>query len=441
MRVYISYSPDDEGLKNELLKHLAPAIRAGALSPWDPGQVRAGDEVSRVIEAELERAEVALVVLSASYLAKGGPAERDLPRIEARRVSGGLREVPIILSACDWQADVHLKGLQVLPRDERPLRSRRDRDEAFMEVCREIVALASEPSSSKPEVRVPLATDALSMTSVTISPQGRHPPSYVAPSLTPSPNWRNPISVLSAAIAAVPVMKYALGVAGLAGVVAIATRGFGLDPPTATLGALIVMALMTVLIVLAVAARQSKHLMRQAVVLTWFFLILTLGSSALLLLSLFFQWPRPLRCLIHEEQCKSEKRGRDEYVPTDASMTAGSLPTPLSVNPESPPGPPGRSNHSTWSEIPKLEHSTKLGELIVSQTVEGANVVLREKYKPRLIKPQRIKPASPGHNAESWFERLAAGNYLLYCSDWDRTHDHSVPLEIIAGQPKMHHCN
>lgn len=118
-----------------------------------------------------------------------------------------------------------------------------------------------------------------------------------------SMNWRSPGSVLSAAFAAVPVMRYALGVTGLAAGVALVTRGFGLDAVTATVGPLIVMGLMAVLIVLAVAARQSRRLVLPAMVLTWAVLLLTLCSSAVLLLSLFFQIPRPLRCLVHDELC------------------------------------------------------------------------------------------------------------------------------------------
>lgn len=70
--------------------------------------------------------------------------------------------------------------------------------------------------------------------------QGEQPPAFVG-ALSRRPrdvaevaSWRNPLAVLKAAIAAVPVMKYALGVAGLAAVVAIVTRGFGIDPARAT---------------------------------------------------------------------------------------------------------------------------------------------------------------------------------------------------------------
>lgn len=312
MRVFVSYSSDDEDMKNALLKHLAPAGRARVLASWDESKVMVGDEKLRVVEAELRRADVAVVLLSAAYFGQGGPADRDLVRIEERRALGELRIVPIVVSPCDWQADARVKDLQVLPRDGQPLRSRRDREEALVEACREIVALATVSERAPPGTRPSSVPD----TSPSASrPAGSPPPPRGALAMARSINWRNPGSVLSAAVAAVPVMKYALGVAGLAAVVAIVTRGFGLDAVTATVGTLIVLALMAMLIVLAVAARQSQRLVMPAMVLTWSVLFLMLCSSSLLLLSLFFHIPRPLRCLVHDELCAPAPERNTKDIP------------------------------------------------------------------------------------------------------------------------------
>lgn len=313
MHVFVSYSPDDEDLKKELLKHLAPAIRAGVLSPWDASKVVVGDESPAVIEAELGRAEVALVLLSASYLDQGCPAERDLGRIKERQAADGLRIVPVVLSPCDWQSDPRIKDLQVLPRDGRPLRSRRDREEALVDVCREIVALALGASPSA--ARAP----------------GTRPVSRREAAPAPALNWRDPGSVLSAAIAAVPAINYALGVACLGAVVAIVTLGARFDAGTATVGTLVVMALMVVLIALAVVARQQRRLVLSAMVLTWAVLVLTLCSSALLLGSLFFHWPRPLRCLVHDEPCAQATRRGDEVPAANGMSAAAQVPAPAAA--------------------------------------------------------------------------------------------------------------
>lgn len=143
MRVFVSSSPHDEKLKRDLLTHLAPAVRNRSLALWHSGNLVPGDEISRVTEDELERADLALILLSDSYLAPEGPACQDLARIDERRRRNGLRVVPIVLLPCSWQQEHLIKDLQVLPRDGRPIKRRGDSDEAFVEVCREVVALCA----------------------------------------------------------------------------------------------------------------------------------------------------------------------------------------------------------------------------------------------------------------------------------------------------------
>lgn len=117
--------------------------------------------------------------------------------------------------------------------------------------------------------------------------------------------WRNPLAVLHTAIVAVPVMKYALVVAALVMAVAIATRGFGLDPVTVAGGVFIVSGPMAVLLVMGAAARQSTRLVLPTMVLTWAVLALMVSSSLLLLGSFFFSWPKSTPCLFQPAQCES----------------------------------------------------------------------------------------------------------------------------------------
>lgn len=233
MRVFVSYSAEDEDLKKGLLKHLAPAVRKGTLSSWDRSQVRAGDAPATVIAAELASAQVALVLLSASYLDRDGPADEDLGRIAERQAAGGLRVVPVVLSACAWRDEPRLRDLQVLPRDGQPIRSRRDRDAALAQVCHELAALAPALTAAEPAAQ-------------------------------PRPT---------------------------AGGTESTTRP---DPAAA-----------------------------EPAAFTWPVLLLTLGSSALLLASLFFRKPQPLRCLFHEELCL---KGQAATPPAGEPTTA--LPTP-----------------------------------------------------------------------------------------------------------------
>jgi hypothetical protein len=131
-------------------------------------------------------------------------------------------------------------------------------------------------------------------------------------------DWKNPGTVLAAAVEAVPVVRYALGVAGVAAVVAIVTRGFGLDSGTAVVGTLIVLALMVVLLVLAAVARDQGTLKVPSIILTWSFLLMVIAGCGLLFTSFFFRYPQSTRCLFNNE-CPQ---------PTGTATGTGSGPVP-----------------------------------------------------------------------------------------------------------------
>ena len=102
----------------------------------------------------------------------------------------------------------------------------------------------------------------------------------------------DPFQVLREAIRAVPAVKYALGVAGIAAVVAI-VFGLKLRPDIAVFGALIVIGLMFVLVVFSSYAGQQQHpgFLAPAVVLVWFYTLLVIAATTLFVTSYFWHWP------------------------------------------------------------------------------------------------------------------------------------------------------
>ncbi len=107
----------------------------------------------------------------------------------------------------------------------------------------------------------------------------------------------DPATLLQEAVRAVPAVKYALGIAGILAVLAIA-KGFGLDPAFAIGGTIVMLALMVVLLIfarLSASAKASQHFVLPALFLMWGFLALVLASAGLLFSSAFFGRPIDLR--------------------------------------------------------------------------------------------------------------------------------------------------
>lgn len=95
--------------------------------------------------------------------------------------------------------------------------------------------------------------------------------------------------VLKQAIAAVPAVKYAMGVAGLAAAVAIAV-GLLEKPEVAVFGVLILFGMMFLLLVFSHAAKvkAQKHFLRLMLFLAWSYSILAVVVTVLLTVRFFF---------------------------------------------------------------------------------------------------------------------------------------------------------
>jgi hypothetical protein len=67
-KVFLSYSHKDEIWKDRLATHLGVLEQEGLLSVWNDRQIKAGAEWQREIEAAIQTADVAVLLVSAARL-------------------------------------------------------------------------------------------------------------------------------------------------------------------------------------------------------------------------------------------------------------------------------------------------------------------------------------------------------------------------------------
>jgi hypothetical protein len=104
----------------------------------------------------------------------------------------------------------------------------------------------------------------------------------------------SPYKILKEGIKAVPAVRYALGVAAIAAIIAIVS-GFIKDFRVAILGTILMLGLMSALVVFSSLARTAaKDVRPLALVLAWGSVVLIIATSVLIFTGFFFQWPRPL---------------------------------------------------------------------------------------------------------------------------------------------------
>lgn len=159
IRLFLSYSHQDEDLRKELGKHLAALRRDGVIDIWQDRRIGPGDEFDREISNQLESADIVLLLVSSDFLHSDYCYDIEMKRALERHAEGSARVIPVILRPCDWQK-TPLGKLNATPTDGRPVIEHASLDRGFLEAAR---AVRTATEQLQPTA---LATDEHDVTSV-----------------------------------------------------------------------------------------------------------------------------------------------------------------------------------------------------------------------------------------------------------------------------------
>ncbi|MDX2133343.1 MAG: TIR domain-containing protein [Saprospiraceae bacterium] len=120
VRLFISYSERDLELKDHIKELLTPLVNNHSLSIWDELDIKAGEVRADIISAQLNSADIILLLLSASSLANHDFYNNQLSPSIARHNERKALIVPVLLSLCHYDI-TPLAGLQLLPKNKRPV--------------------------------------------------------------------------------------------------------------------------------------------------------------------------------------------------------------------------------------------------------------------------------------------------------------------------------
>lgn len=112
--VFISYSHSDREYVDRLLVHLKPLERDGLIDLWVDTRLRAGDRWKREIEKALDRATVAILLVSADFLASDFITGNELPPLLKNAQEKGTRIVPLVVKPCRFARDTNLRHFQAV---------------------------------------------------------------------------------------------------------------------------------------------------------------------------------------------------------------------------------------------------------------------------------------------------------------------------------------
>lgn len=134
LKLFISYSHEDEQLKNYLDKHLIMLKRSGKIEVWNDRQLIAGQEWDSGIKKEMQEADIILLLISADFNNSEYIWKQELAAAMERHEQGTARVIPVILRKCEWNEMPYAK-LQALPKGARPVTEFPDKDDAFTDIA------------------------------------------------------------------------------------------------------------------------------------------------------------------------------------------------------------------------------------------------------------------------------------------------------------------
>jgi hypothetical protein len=142
IKVFISYSHKDTNLKDEFMDMLEGLERQKVIKVWHDREIEPGDNWYRAIRSAMRNCDIAIILISQSFLNSEFIAKEEVPNLLARRKRQGMRVVPIILRPCLWKDDPVLSKIQALPRDGKPIikipRANGKREQAWLDIAQSI---------------------------------------------------------------------------------------------------------------------------------------------------------------------------------------------------------------------------------------------------------------------------------------------------------------
>jgi hypothetical protein len=161
--VFISYSHHDKVWLDRLRVHLRPLVRDGLIDVFDDTKIKPGARWSEEIKAALEKARVAILLITADFLASDFIAEDELPPLLKKARAGGATILPVIVNACGFRREKKLSEYQAVNDPNKPLAALTlaESEQVFAAVAEAVVEALRRDGSKQQLQRVDRAPDVI----------------------------------------------------------------------------------------------------------------------------------------------------------------------------------------------------------------------------------------------------------------------------------------
>src|SRR5579864_1685059 len=143
IEVFCSYAHEDETWLRMLEKHLIQLKRQKLIANWHDRHILPGTDWAKEIDTHLNSATIILLLISADFLYSDYCTGIEMSRALERHGTGKARVIPIMLRHVDWQG-APFAGLQILPKNAKPVTDWADHDLAFKDIAMQLRKVVEE---------------------------------------------------------------------------------------------------------------------------------------------------------------------------------------------------------------------------------------------------------------------------------------------------------
>jgi hypothetical protein len=122
--VFISYSRKDGRSLDRLKVHLKPLEVENIIELWYDTKLETGEEWAKEIDSVIRKTNIAILLISADFMASDFILEKELPPLLEGANRGTIKVIPVVLKPCRFSRDPVLSKLQAINPPSEPLMSK-----------------------------------------------------------------------------------------------------------------------------------------------------------------------------------------------------------------------------------------------------------------------------------------------------------------------------
>jgi len=135
--IFVSYSHTDIEYLDRLKVHLKPFEKKGQIDLWVDTRIKAGENWRNKIDTALEMSVIAILLISADFLASDFIVDNELPPLLKAAEEKGKVILPLIVKPCRFNSDDNLSKFQAINDPKFPLSklNENDKEETYVKVA------------------------------------------------------------------------------------------------------------------------------------------------------------------------------------------------------------------------------------------------------------------------------------------------------------------